>query len=169
MGPICRPETSTDNCHTTPRNIREERRSQYIAGWSSTRSRRRPILKDASGTETATPRPTGTGFNVNERVVGVIADFRRGVNQSFAQICALLGCYAASCGNPLPTFRDNVSVPLFFLWTSWTFEGKTDKLSRNFGNITRRCLIPQKIAELVSIAAEASDYKNFALLRCYVA
>jgi hypothetical protein len=27
------------------------------------------------------------------------------------EICALLGCYAASCGNCLPTFRDNVSVP----------------------------------------------------------
>jgi hypothetical protein len=26
-------------------------------------------------------------------------------------ICALLECYAASCGNPLPTFRDNVPVP----------------------------------------------------------
>ena len=27
------------------------------------------------------------------------------------KICALLGYYAASIGNPLPTFRDNVSVP----------------------------------------------------------
>jgi hypothetical protein len=27
------------------------------------------------------------------------------------EICALLGCYAASSGNPLPAFRDNVSVP----------------------------------------------------------
>jgi hypothetical protein len=26
-------------------------------------------------------------------------------------MCALLGYYAASCGNCLPTFRDNVSVP----------------------------------------------------------
>jgi hypothetical protein len=26
-------------------------------------------------------------------------------------ICGLLGYYAASCGNCLPTFRDNVSVP----------------------------------------------------------
>jgi hypothetical protein len=26
-------------------------------------------------------------------------------------ICAVLGHYAASCGNCLPTFRDNVSVP----------------------------------------------------------
>jgi hypothetical protein len=27
------------------------------------------------------------------------------------EICALLGHYAASIGKPLPTFRDNVSVP----------------------------------------------------------
>jgi hypothetical protein len=27
------------------------------------------------------------------------------------EICALLGCYAASSGNPLPTFRNNLSVP----------------------------------------------------------
>jgi hypothetical protein len=31
--------------------------------------------------------------------------------QHISQICALLGYYAASCGNCLPTFRDNVSVP----------------------------------------------------------
>jgi hypothetical protein len=29
----------------------------------------------------------------------------------FSEICGLLGYYAASCGNWLPTFRDNVSVP----------------------------------------------------------
>jgi hypothetical protein len=37
----------------------------------------------------------------------VISGFRRDVDE----ICALLGCYAASSGNPLPTSRDNVSVP----------------------------------------------------------
>ena len=37
----------------------------------------------------------------------LIPGFRRDVDE----ICALLGYYAASCGNPLPTFRDNVSVP----------------------------------------------------------
>jgi hypothetical protein len=29
----------------------------------------------------------------------------------YLEICPLLGYYAASCGNCLPTFRDNVSVP----------------------------------------------------------
>jgi hypothetical protein len=37
----------------------------------------------------------------------VISGFRRDVDE----ICALLGYYAASTGNPLPTFRDNVLVP----------------------------------------------------------
>jgi hypothetical protein len=37
----------------------------------------------------------------------LISGFRRDVDK----ICALLGYYAASCGNCLPKFRDNVSVP----------------------------------------------------------
>jgi hypothetical protein len=36
----------------------------------------------------------------------MISGFRRDVEN-----CALLGYYAASRGNSLPTFRDNVSVP----------------------------------------------------------
>jgi hypothetical protein len=37
----------------------------------------------------------------------LISGFRRDVDV----ICGLLGNYTASCGNYLPTFRDNVSVP----------------------------------------------------------
>jgi len=37
----------------------------------------------------------------------VISGFRREVGEN----CALLGCYAASSGKFLPTFRDNLSVP----------------------------------------------------------
>jgi hypothetical protein len=37
----------------------------------------------------------------------LILGFRLDVDE----ICALLGYYAASCGNCLPTFRDKVSVP----------------------------------------------------------
>ena len=37
----------------------------------------------------------------------VTSGFRREVDEN----CALLGCYAASSGNSLPTFRDNMSVP----------------------------------------------------------
>jgi len=37
----------------------------------------------------------------------VISRFRREVDEN----CALLGCYAASSGNSIPTFRDNLSVP----------------------------------------------------------
>jgi hypothetical protein len=39
--------------------------------------------------------------------MSVISGFRRDVDD----ICALLGYYAASSGNPLPTFRDKVSIP----------------------------------------------------------
>jgi hypothetical protein len=42
-----------------------------------------------------------------EQRLRVISGFRRDVDK----IWALLGYYAASCGNCLPTFRDNVSVP----------------------------------------------------------
>ena len=42
------------------------------------------------------------------------------------EICGLLGYYATSCGNYLPTFRDNIIVLL-------TREDGTDTLSRNDG------------------------------------
>jgi hypothetical protein len=42
-----------------------------------------------------------------DKQTSVILGFRL----EFYEICALLGCYAASSGNPLPTFRDNVSAP----------------------------------------------------------
>jgi hypothetical protein len=60
--------------------------------------------------------------------LSVISGFRRDADE----ICALLGHYAASNGNPLPTFRDNVSVPFFFL-VFLTLEDVTDTLSRNVG------------------------------------
>ena len=37
----------------------------------------------------------------------MISGFRREVDEN----CALLGYYAASSGNSLPTFRDNLSIP----------------------------------------------------------
>jgi hypothetical protein len=68
----------------------------------------------------------------------VISGFRRDVDE----ICALLGYYAASNGNPLPTFRENVSVPsskakkskknIFFL-VFLAFEDGTQSSSRNVG------------------------------------
>jgi hypothetical protein len=41
------------------------------------------------------------------RLLILISGFRRYVDE----ICALLGYYAASCGNLFPSFRDNISVP----------------------------------------------------------
>jgi hypothetical protein len=60
----------------------------------------------------------------------VISGFRCNVDE----ICALLGCYAASNGNPLRTFGDKLSGPIvkdqevFFI-----LEGGTYRLSRNVG------------------------------------
>ena len=65
----------------------------------------------------------------------MISGFRREVDE----ICALLGYYAASSGIPLPTFRDNVSVPSTRVKKSrkkkdlLTLEDGTDTLSRNVG------------------------------------
>jgi hypothetical protein len=43
----------------------------------------------------------------NASCLFVISYFRHDVDE----ICALLGYYASSNGNPLQTFRDNISVP----------------------------------------------------------
>ena len=58
----------------------------------------------------------------------IIPGFRREVVEN----CALLGCYAASSGNSIPTFRGQHIGPVFkgrFL----TLEDGADGLSRNFG------------------------------------
>jgi hypothetical protein len=65
----------------------------------------------------------------------LISGFRRDVDET----CGLLGYYTASCGNYLPTFRDNVSVPSSrvkipsSLLGILTREDGTDTLSRNVG------------------------------------
>jgi hypothetical protein len=66
----------------------------------------------------------------------VISGFSRDADE----ICALLGYNAASRGNPLPTFRENVSVPSSRVKKSkksrvgvLTREFGTDTLSRNVG------------------------------------
>jgi hypothetical protein len=41
----------------------------------------------------------------------VVATLNLGFRRDVDEICALLGYYAASCSNCLPTFGDNVSVP----------------------------------------------------------
>jgi len=67
-------------------------------------------------------------------LTGVISGFRR----EGAENCALLGYYATSSANFLPTFRDKLSVPSSGLKNSWTPrflnpQDGTDRLSRNFG------------------------------------
>jgi len=57
-------------------------------------------------------------------ITRVIWDYRLEV----AKNCAILGCYVASGGNSLPTFRDNLSVPFS---GSLTPEDGTDRFSGN--------------------------------------
>jgi hypothetical protein len=53
----------------------------------------------------------------------MISSFLREVDE----IGPLLGYYAAYSDNSVPTFRDNISVPLM------TLQDGTDRLSRNVG------------------------------------
>jgi hypothetical protein len=78
------------------------------------------------------------GIIANPAYLTLISGFRRDVDE----ICALLGYYAASCGNCLQTFRNNVSVPSSrvkspsrsrVLLTILTREDGTVTLSRNVG------------------------------------
>jgi hypothetical protein len=54
--------------------------------------------------------------------------------------CALLGCYATSSGNSLPTFRDNITVQYSMdenprRFGFMTVEDGTDRLSLNVGKV----------------------------------
>jgi len=71
--------------------------------------------------------------------VCVISGFRREVDEN----CAILGCYAASIGNFLLTFRDNLQVPSSRDKDSCPLKMGPDRLSRNFGKkyTTTRCVI----------------------------
>jgi hypothetical protein len=64
----------------------------------------------------------------------VIPRFRRDVDE----ICPLLGYYAASSANPLPTFRDSVSVPFSsFKKTTGIMQRRVVILYRRFGTVYR--------------------------------
>jgi hypothetical protein len=65
----------------------------------------------------------------SQSLMFVISGFRRDVDE----ICTLLRCYAASSGNPLPTFRDNLTVPSNEALDFLTLEDGTDTSSRNVG------------------------------------
>jgi hypothetical protein len=47
-----------------------------------------------------------SGFKKTKNFLISLAAVISGFRRDFDHICALLGCYAASSGNPLPTFRD---------------------------------------------------------------
>jgi len=60
----------------------------------------------------------------------VISGFRREVDEN----CALLGYYAASSGNCLPTFRDNLSVPS----SGYEILNPDDGTDRFFRNVCKK-------------------------------
>ena len=66
-------------------------------------------------------------YVADRSVLSVISDFRRDIDV----ICALLGYYATSSGNPVPTFWNSVSVPSSMVVL--ILEDGTDRLSRNVG------------------------------------
>ena len=68
---------------------------------------------------------------MNITSLGVISGFRREVHEN----CALLGHFAASSGNFLQTFRDNLSVPSSRVKDQWSLnlEDGTDRLFRSVG------------------------------------
>ena len=57
----------------------------------------------------------GTDTDVPCTSFSMISGFRREVNKN----CALLSYYAASSGNFLPKFRDNLLVPLSGVKNCW--------------------------------------------------
>jgi hypothetical protein len=64
-----------------------------------------------------------------DQQLSVISGFRRDVDE----ICTLLGYYAASSGNLLPTFRVNVAAPSLRALDFLTLDDGTDTLPRNVG------------------------------------
>jgi hypothetical protein len=69
----------------------------------------------------------------------------RNVRNHVYEICVPLGCYAASCGNCLPTFRGNVSVPSSGIKKSDNYHS-TPRNTREVGRSDQHrggCLKPQ--------------------------
>jgi hypothetical protein len=81
--------------------------------------------------------------------------------------CALLGYHPLSNGKPLPMFQDSVSVPssrvkkskscCFWTFYPWRWE-RYFVPKRRQRIIFRRCIIPQKSAVHVNMAAEACNH-----------
>jgi hypothetical protein len=78
------------------------------------------------------PSQTSTPVELNlaefDLPTSVISSFCHKVDEN----CALLGYYAVSSGNFLPTFQDNLSVPSFGGQDGKTLEDGASRLSQNF-------------------------------------
>jgi len=67
------------------------------------------------------------------RNIKICVPSQKNYNKINDEKCPLLDYYAASSGNFLPTFRDNLSGPILRVFLFLDPEGGTDMLSRNVG------------------------------------
>jgi hypothetical protein len=73
------------------------------------------------------------------------------VTKHMVEICSSMDCYAAWNGCSVSTFRDDLSIP--------SSRVKKCKKKRN-KTTTPRCVMSQKSAYLMYVAAEASNHVN---------
>jgi hypothetical protein len=96
----------------------------------------------------------------------LISGFRRHIDK----ICPLRRYYAASCGNCVPTFRDNVSIPSsriknfktswsFSSWTSWPLRMGPIRCPENSVNYYHTTLrnIPEECRSYVCIPCDVTS------------
>ena len=79
------------------------------------------------------------------------SEFSICLNLKWDEICALLGYYATSSSNPLPTFRDNVSVP--------SLRVKNSK-KQNFSSFYPRISWPLKMGAILCPETSVKDYHS---------
>jgi hypothetical protein len=99
----------------------------YLVPFSSIRNLRVQHCCDGRDRLNSVLAVCNDGSNLEQSVAAlyVLSGFRRDVDD----ICALLGCYAASSDNPLPTFRDKVSRPIWMLIRELFLKRRQRKLS----------------------------------------
>jgi hypothetical protein len=88
----------------------------------------------------AKPGDTLTSRHVSSRDVRIVCP--RLKSNITERNCARLGCYAASSGNSVPTFRDNLSVPSYRVknQNAWVSTGSPKTSLRNYHYSLRNIL-----------------------------
>jgi hypothetical protein len=90
------------------------------------------------------------------------SEITSGFRRHAGEICALRGYYVPLSGNPLPTFRDNVSVPSSKVKKS--LEDGTNTLSGNVGkHHSMPCNIPKERRSEGRECVSAINMRNFSI------